>query len=482
MGLLASIALAYSKPLDLHFRDVTYREQQQQQPQPNHPWCHEASLRPHEPLQCPSFFKQVVNYLGKGAECLPDSWRHNPDSLRGIQKHRKKLVAEIAADNQKVVCPWRPGGRHIAHEPWQAFVPRDRRPPVRSASEEKASTLAGENEDATVKKHEKRWRTHGSGGVGGGEGGGEGGGRERPHTAPSRRRKPFIDIISPRARRVLAAQSPDMPLHNVFSAYSNEPFPRFEPALGPTRPSGQARRSPGPFTDTRPHNVPGDPCRGRHQRVWSAMICPSSSCDRPFTRGNTMRPHSAAPQPQRKFRAPPQRPSTASGATNATESLDGIGGRPSPDFAHERGQECSTSSQSLNLNVRSGLGVTVLWARLCTPSSDLAYEGSNWPSRPTKSSPSHLSRRRDKPSPKGATETAVAERENNPAQWGDVGEAASAVRVCSTPVVDSECENGRDARRLSGGATLVDLEERLLASTWNRINQRHTVFRFVGSS
>ncbi|CAM9631231.1 unnamed protein product, partial [Laminaria digitata] len=89
---------------------------------------------------------QVVDGLGKDAECLPDSWRHNPDNFRKIQKHRKQLIAEIAADRRKVVCPWRPGGRHIAHKPWQAFFPRDHRPPVRSASEGKAGASSGENE------------------------------------------------------------------------------------------------------------------------------------------------------------------------------------------------------------------------------------------------------------------------------------------------------------------------------------------------
>lgn len=383
-------------------------------------------------------------------------------------------------------CPWRPGGRHIAHEPWQAFVPRDHRPPFRSASEEKARTLDGQNEGATVQGYERRRRTRGSGG----EERGGGGGGERPHTAPSRRREPFIDIVGPRARRVLASQSPDTSLRNLFSAYSDEPFPRCEPTLGPARQSGQARRSPGPYTDTPPQHFPGGTGHGRRQRVWSAMVGPpsTSSRDRNISSYNTKRPHSAAPHTQSQFRSPPQRPSTASGATNAPESMDGTGGRPSAGIAHEREQECCTSSESLDLNVRSGPGVTVLWARLCTPSSDLAYKGSTWPSRPTKSSPSHLSRRRDKASPKVATETAGAARENGPAERGHVGEAASAVRVCSTPAVGIESEHEGDVRHLGGreteggGATLVDLEDRLLARTRNRINQRHTVFRSVGSS
>ncbi|CAM9631304.1 unnamed protein product, partial [Laminaria digitata] len=164
--------------------------------------------------------------------------------------------------------------------------------------------------------------------------------------APSRQRKPFIDIIGPRARRMLAAQSPDTPLRNAFSTYSNEPFSGFEPTLRATWQSGQASPSPGPCTDMPPEEFRGGTGHGsmengRQQRVWSAMVGPPSTSGRTFSSSNTKRPHSAAPKAQSQSRAPPRRPSTASGATNTPKSMDELGKTPPADMAPEREQECN---------------------------------------------------------------------------------------------------------------------------------------------
>ena len=464
------------------------------------------------PHYCPSrYVWQVVDDLGKGARCLPDSWRQNPDSFRKIQKHRNQLVAEIAADRQKVVCPWRPGGKHIAHEPWQALIPRDHRPPVRSASEKKGGHINGENEG--LKAQEGGGQCPNRGSSGGGKDGGE-----RPHTAPARRRKPFIDIIGPNAKRLLAAQPPDTGLHKIFCSYSNEPLPRFETALRPAWQSVQAPRIPGACADidTALQESPRGTDHEKKQRVWSARIDPSTH-GRTLPSSNTKRPHSAAPKTQGRFRALSQRPSTASGATKAApEGMDGLDVRHYEDIAPEEEKEClrqplqacnnqslhECSSQSLALDVPSGPGVTVLWARLCKPSSDLAYKRSAWPARPRRPGPSHnLSRRRGKalrkvPTDKQSGKVATGKISRkvrtetvgvaNVAPTGRNDVRGLEAAVCITPV-EVECMCEGDVRRLNGrgeggAAPLEELEDRLLVSSWRRIHQRHRVFRSVGPS
>lgn len=412
----------------------------------------------------------MVGDYGKGAEVLPNSWRQDPVTLKAMQRRRKQLIAENAADRRRVVCPWRPGGKHIAQEPWQPFKPRDHRPPVRSASEGKAEThKSGAGFTTTKKKYE-----------GCGYGKGEQGAERRPRTAPTHRRKGFMDEISPRARRVLAAQSPGTSLHTAFSTYSTDPF-RLETRQRSSPQSASAR------TEYSIHGFPPShtelnhktPYQGTVQRAWAGIPSSPTLAQNPRV-FRSKRPRSAAAEISRKLPHPPRRPATACGIRE-TAGGNGSGGA-APEDDHESDETPSTNhgeerdeleeSSSRDLHVRSGPGVTVLWARLCAPSSDLIYKSSVWPIAPNASRPT---RRRVKPSKKsGAIPASTA---NAPeAEVGSDRLSPPPGTESSSPA-DTHCRTGEKAGPALGGCPLEDLEDSLYASSSQRVSQRRKVFR-----
>lgn len=410
--------------------------------------------------------------FGKGAEVLPTSWRQDPETLKMMQRRRRQLIAENAADRRKVVCPWRPGGKHIAQEPWKPFTPRDHRPPVRSASEGKAETHKGGAGNTTIKQK----------GEGRGSGNGEQGAERRPHTAPTNRRKGFMDEISPRARRVLAAQSPGTSLHSAFSTYSTDPFP-LDTKHRPTLQSASAR------TEYSIHGCPPshtglDPKTSYQgttvQRAWAEIPSSSNLARNPRVGSSSKRPRSAAVEISRKLPNPSRRPATACGTRGAAGGNGSNGAAPENDpgcnasqLTNQR-EEHEADEPSRDLNVRSGPGVTVLWARLCAPSSDLIYNSSVWPKAPNASRPT---RRRSKPSKKSATTTT-----NAPGPEAGQGQGSPAPETESSSPADTGIARGRagdQAGPAIDGCPLEDLEDSLFASSSQRVNQRRRVFRSV---
>lgn len=410
---------------------------------------------------------------------LPNSWRQDPETLAKMQRRRKELIAENAADRRKVVCPWRPGGKHIARGPWQPFTPRDHRPPVRSASEGKAEAHSG----GAVTAQE------GAGGRGSvrGSGSGKTGSERRPHTAPTHSRKGFMDAISPRARRVLAAQSPGTTLHSIFSTYSNDPFP-LETRHRPGVQSGSARTEDSIY-GYQPSHTAGSRAdasfQGTQQCAWVEVSCSSTRAQTKRGSGNK-RPHSAAADISRKLRPPLRRPATACGTRRTSR------GSSSKETAAEGVPECNaalptnqteeqeyqTDEPSRDLHVRSGPGVTVLWARLCAPSSDLAYKTSAWPQAPNEARPT---RQRAKLKKKPASAAVTASD----------APTAEGVHERSSPQPETECNAPADIdatqARSEGGTgppsgdscPLEDLEDGLFASSSQRVKQRRRVFRSV---
>lgn len=413
----------------------------------------------------------MVGDYGKGTEVLPNSWRQDPETLKKMERRRKQLVAENEADRKKVVCPWRPGGKHIAQEPWQPFTPRDHRPPARSASEGTAETQKGGAGAAATKLK----------GGGRGSENGQKGAERRPHTAPANRRKGFMDEISPRARRVLAAQSPGTSLHSAFSTYSTDPFPlksRHRPSLQ----SASARSEYSIHGFSPSHTGLGPNNHGKAQRAW-AEIPNSSSLAQNSRVGRSKRPHSAAAEISRKLQNPPRRPATACGTRN-TAAGGGSNGAATEDDPESntspstnQGEEHKLDEPSRDLHVRSGPGVTVLWARLCATSSDLIYKSSVWPKAPNASRPT---RRRAKPSEKSVT---------IPVSTPHAPEAEVENKLGSPPpetenssLADTGVGQGRPedkAGPAKSGSPLEDLENSLFASSSQRVNQRRRVFRSV---
>lgn len=413
----------------------------------------------------------MIGDFGKGAEVLPNSWRQDPETLKKMQRRRKQLMAENAADRRKVVCPWRPGGKHIAQEPWQPFTPRDRRPPVRSASEGKADTdNGGAGTTATTRKGEGRR-----------SGNGEKGAERRPHTAPTNRRKGFIDEISPRARRVLAAQSPGTSLYSAFSTYSTDPFP-LESRRRPSLQSASARTEYSIHGFSPSHSGLGSKAsnQGRAQRAWVEI--PNSSTLAQSSRvGGSKRPRSAAAEISRKFPNPPRRPATACGTrdTAGGSGSNGAAAEDDPEFntspSTNQAEEHELDESSRDLHIRSGPGVTVLWARLCAPSSDLIYESSVWPKAPNASRPT---RRRAKPVKKSVT-TPVS-TVNTPEAESENGRGCPTPETDRSSPTDSGVAQGRAENKTGpaiDGSPLEDLEDSLFASSSQRVHQRRRVFR-----
>lgn len=408
---------------------------------------------------------------------LPNSWRQDPETLKMMQRRRKQLVAENAADRRKVVCPWRPGGKHIAQEPWQPFTPRDHRPPFRSASEGKSEThTGGEGTTTTKQKGEER-----------GSGNGNQGAERRPHTAPTHRRKGFMDEISPRARRVLAAQSPGTSLHSAFSTYSTDPFP-LEARHRPSIQSASARieYSMHGFLPSHTEFGPRTSYQGTVQRAWAEIPSSPTLTKNPRV-GCSKRPRSAAAGISRKLPNPPRRPATACG-TRETAGRNGSNGAASERDDPEFNTSPSTNPRegheldepSLDLHVRSGPGVTVLWARLCAPSSDLIYKSSVWPKAPNASRPT---RRRAEP-PKKSVTTPVSTAGAPEAEKGNEQDSPPPVTESSSPA-DTGFVPGRTgdkAGAVTDGCPLEDLEDSLFASSSQRVNQRRRVFRSVSVS
>lgn len=414
----------------------------------------------------------MVGDYGKGAEVLPSSWRQDPETLKKIQRRRKHLIAENAADRRRVVCPWRPGGKHIAQEPWQPFTPRDHRPPIRSASEGKAEThKRGAGTTTTKPKGEGR-----------GSGNGEKGAERRPHTAPTHGRKGFMGEISPRARRVLAAQSPGTSLHSAYSTYSTDPFTleaRHRPRLQSA--STRSEYSIHGFPPSHTGGLgPKTSNQGTAQRAW-AEIPNSPTLAQNSRVGNSKRPHSAAAEISRRLPNPPRRPATACGTRDtgggrkepATEDDPELNTRPSMN----QGEEHELGESSRDLCVRSGPGVTVLWARLCAPSSDLIYKSSVWPKAPNASRPT---RRRVKLSKKSVT-TPDSPANAPGAEEGNGPGSPIPETECSSPADTDAAQRrtGDKAEQATDGGPLEDLEDSLFASSSQRVNQRRRVFRSV---
>lgn len=433
--------------------------------------------------------KQMIEDFAQGVEVLPGSWRQDPANLKRMQKRRKELIAEIAADRRKVVCPWRPGGAHIAREPWKPFTPRNHRPPIRSASEGKAGgdaasardSMTRDNGRCDIKMDEPERRTEQSG--------------RRPHTAPIHRQNEFMGSISARARRTLAAQPPGTTLHCAYSAYSNDPFP-LEPLqqrnrrLADTRTDYSAeggsppRRHPlSSKTCFQPRESAGDE---RKQHAWVELSGLSKRRQYLARADNSnkspSRPHSAAADYPRHVCVPPRRPSTASGTRNPTS---GPGGGAAVPPGEKKQREHENDGFSVNLDVRSVPGVTVLWARLCGPSSDIAYKSSTWPSRPSVPRASRSTRRRTRPFKQPTRDKAGSDQRMSAAHVGTEENPAKLTAASN----QSTADEGRRAEKVEpseGGADpappLEDLEESLVTSSLRRVSQRKRVFRSVGSS
>lgn len=438
---------------------------------------------------------QMMDDFGKGVEIVPGSWRQDSANLNNMQRRRKELIAEIAADRRKVVCPWRPGGMHIARGPWQFFIPRDHRPPTRSASEEKAGTEGASGAEP---------RHYGGDGLTRGSGSRKKGIPRRPHTAPTPRAREFMDTISARARRVLAAQNPGTPLHNAFSTYSTDPFP-----LGsvPGQRRGTVESKPehaasvfslmstrGEASADRPLHTPGSVSEGK-QRAWMEL---SGSPTRPqhSSRGGrkgVSRPQSAVTETpnSRRVRVPPKRPSSASGGRTTTSASSGSTAAPATTSKHSAASTVSERKEgrdegvedTTNLHVRGGPGVTVLWARLCGP-SDLVYKSSTWPSKPRAPTASRHSRRssgtcvQSAASPPGSSQTRSVEstwEEREPKESAYTSTDAVGDRRKQGDVENAETE-------LVAEQPLEDLEQGLVSSTWRRVHQRKRVFRYVHGS
>lgn len=413
--------------------------------------------------------------FGKGAGVLPNSWRQDPEGLKRMERRRKELIAENTADRRKVVCPWRPGGKHIAQEPWKPFIPRDHRPPVRSASEGKTETHGGSLGARSATQEARRGVSIHE------EGDGKKGTERRPLTAPAHRRKGFMDAISPRARRILAAQAPGTPLHSVFSTYSNDPFP-LETRQRPSAQSTSARteystKRPWPTPTTEPRTdtlfqTSGRIGQGTQQRAWAEISCSPTRSQTPRG-GFVARPRSAAAEISKKLQTPPRRPATACGTRvprESTANAVAASNVSSTNQAREHEQDHRRDEQSRDLHVQNGPGVTVLWARLCSPSSDLVYKRSVWPKVSAASRPT---RRRGKPRKTSATE---AEGEH---EW----DATLGNSSTGPGPIDAGGSGGGKAQPPRGtadtGGPLEDMENSLYASSSQRVNHRKRVFRWV---
>lgn len=437
-------------------------------------------------------------------EIYPDSWRQDPANLNRMQRRRKELIAEIEADRRKVVCPWRPGGQHIARGPWQPFLPRDRGPPARSASETHASASRQDTEKMDGSGAQDNTRREAIRGSNAGESGTRLGpktdrGPRRPHTAPTSRKREFMDRISARARRVLAAQSPGTPLHNAFSTYSSDPYP-----LGKSQRSSQGvaasltGRALGDFSlPESPREQSWTVVGEGSKNAWAEIPGSLSSADHSIPRAmrhqkGGPRPHSATPEGPRRIIACKRRPSTACGlrhpsnenadsacGSNVTKVTEDNTRAPREASLEEvkisENRECD---ESRCIRVRGGAGVTVLCTRLCGP-SDMVYNRAAWPSRPEGLTPARMPGRRARRAQNMTKDPAVAlmthpdEREHILGGGGGGGTGLVTGDEDQIGFENDPAEVGEG----TPSATLDVLEKRLSASSWRRVKQRRKVFR-----
>lgn len=428
-----------------------------------------------------------------------DSWREDQANLKNMQRRRKELVAEIEADRRKIVCPWRPGGLHIAQKPWRPFVPRDHRPPVPSASESQAASgreAANETQGFGTQGAVGQESMGGSKGIGtqGKKCEMRDGGPQRPHTAPTPRKRDFMDKLSVRARRILAAQQPGTPLHSAFSTYSNYPY-----LLASTQGS---HKSPAPPLGGRAvgdFSPPGSPEGHSWTRVgegskhaWAEITESASARGRSlkstvkYGKG-TPRPHSAAPEaPGRIFTSKrrqskgcdirnPGSADASSVSTPATASVsEGISRLwREKDFDVIDGDQHGNCAESRNLQLQGDIGVTVLCSRLCGP-SDMVYKRAAWPSRPERPATSRPCRRKAR-----TTRKVSKVRDIVPKIYPDERENESHDKDGAGSTSDSTRDELNVDKKSAPSAALDVLEDRLSTSSWRRVNQRRKVFRYM---
>lgn len=371
---------------------------------------------------------------------------------------------------------------HIAQEPWQSFIPRSHRP-VRSASEGVAAT---EKEGGTG--------GHAAHGVGDHKNpSGSGGARDRtgarrPHTAPAYRRKEFMGSISARATRILAAEAPGTPLHRAFSVYSADPFP-LEPAHRPsdgTRSNKTVSTAGGESKPNSPLRPRGSGGAGLQQRAWEELSGSVFSAERSLrhmTSAQNSRPLSAVIENSRRVRATPRRPSTACGSRNPSvqdacyestaaketvptdQNVKSLRVGPGDDLSGRTKE----SEARADLQVQSGPGITMLWARLCRPSDSVFNNSVCPPSQPRTPNSTRPNRRR-------------ARNEKSPTTSTTSATLAGTVRDASVAdtQVSKECHAGQPGS--DKNSSLERLEGVLDESSWRRVMHRKHVFRCVSSS
>lgn len=445
----------------------------------------------------------MIDDFGKGVEIFPHSWRQDRTNIRDMERRRKELIVELEADRRKTVCPWRPGGLHIAQEPWQPFLPRNRGPPVRCASEgQRVSSrgVANDVQGATTNGNGERTSIRGAAGTAACSSDNKGTVPRRPHTAPTPRRKEFIDRISVRARRILGAQSPGMPLHTAFSVYSNDPYPLESTQRSHRGPGDLATgRAAGDFS---PPRIPGYDCwaevgEGR-KRAWAELSESLNTASRSPTptmkdRMETPRPHSAVPNAPSRICNPKQRhltcgihnPDSVHVENMCRSTIVGVSECDSPSSSGEKPHGAQTNEKedgvkSLDLRVRSEAGVTVLWARLCKP-SDIVYKNAAWPSRPRAAAHSRPDRQK-RPASQNAALSAGVVLETHP---GDKNKHSETAHGGEPPFTTNGSDHVKqdDEPKLNGNrassAPLHVLEQDLSESSWRRVNERRRVFRLI---
>lgn len=391
-----------------------------------------------------------------------------------MQRRRKQLIAQLEAERNRVVSPWRPGGLHIAHEPWKPLTLKDHRSAIRSASEMNSDLI-------TSKKTEDGGR-----GIIGKSDDKPGKGACRPRTAPTHRGHDFMGLMNARARRIVAAQTPGTPLLAAFSTYSNSPFK--------LKPGSRPKPNVGSAYDSRSQSNTGTQAfesviDERKHRAW-VELSGSSKNDGGLTGSEGIgitRPHVSVVDNFSRGHTTSRRPSTAPRALTpscanevgdtAVPGHNGNGAkcRLGLSSRDEREHEQKHGERSTTFDLQSGPGVTVLSARLCGTSSDVAYKSSTWPSAPRAPSASRPIQRRVRPSAKFVTD------KDGPPKVGCTKWAA--LKEKQTLGARSGNNSRQDVVTILPGNSkdLEDLEKSLLATSWRRINQRKRVFRWVSS-
>ncbi|KAG5180139.1 hypothetical protein JKP88DRAFT_247024 [Tribonema minus] len=89
----------------------------------------------------------IMAQANRDVDHLPGGWREDRQNLKAMKARQKELRRDKEDVAEKIVCPWRPGGQHIAKGPWEPFYPKRRRPPPnRSHSQPDASAMASATE------------------------------------------------------------------------------------------------------------------------------------------------------------------------------------------------------------------------------------------------------------------------------------------------------------------------------------------------